>query len=172
MLAGDSTYYHNHPIRDAFPLPTMQYEPAPVPRVCVSFASSVSSMCDKLSQEDYLMLLHDLREIVRSQGLHTLTPGAIEEDVVREIAGKVRLTPHLAKFAQTAAVVGGVVGGLGAISFLGPVAAIAGGAIAISAAIWSGELPRNAARIRWLRWAFRWKVEDEVEETQQWQRHL
>lgn len=162
-LAGPSAYYRHHPVRDAFPLPTQKNEPATPPRVCVSFAESIREMVGRLSMDQYLGVLRDLRAIVRESGLHELPPGEVDRDVIRRIAAKVQLTPYLRGFTKCGPIAGGIIGGFGTIPGCGPYFAAAGSAVSISTGIWSGRLPRAAARVRWLQWALRWKIEDEVE---------
>ena len=49
--------------------------------------------------------------------------------------------------------------------FAGPgvPAAVAGGIVSIASAIWTGQLPRPVARIRWLQWALEWEAEAAAE---------
>lgn len=167
-LAGEENYFVYHPIRNAFRLPRSRIEPAPTPSVCVSFQEAVSDMAGRLSQNEYIQLLLDLRNIVRDQGLHLMKPHDVEPEVVRTIAQKAKLTPYLKKISKIVAVAGGVIGGLGAIPMLGAAAAIVGGAVTISAAVWSGRLPRPVAQWKWLEWTLRWKLEPERDSTKEW----
>jgi hypothetical protein len=111
-------------------------------------------------------LLHELRGEVRDSGLYQLAPGSYEKDAVREIAASILLPPRLKAFAKVIGVTGGLIGGLGAFPALGPVAAVAGLAVSVSTALWSGQLPRNVARIEWLRWALKWDIEEQAEKRQ------
>jgi hypothetical protein len=167
LLAGEENYFVYHPIRNAFRLPGSRIEPAPTPSVCVSFQKAVGDMADRLSQNEYIQLLLDLRTIARDQGLHLLKPSDAEPQAVRAIAQKVKLTPYLKTMSKKAAVVGGIIGGFGAIPILGPAAAIMGGAVSISASVWSGRLPRPVAQWKWLQWTLRWKVESEIDGSQE-----
>lgn len=163
-LVGENEHYLNHPIRDAFPLPTMQRERGSVPGIAVSFKDSIATCADNLSQDEYTALLYELRGIVRQYGLHKVKPGEFDKETIREIAAKVALPPRLRATGKLAAIGAGLIGGLGAIPVLGPAAAVAGAAVSVSAALWTGRLPRAAARMKWLRWALGWGIEDQAEE--------
>lgn len=162
LLAGETNYFASHPIRNIFKTPGSTSDSAPAPKVCVSFERSISKLAGKLSQSEYIKLLLELREVVRDQGLHLFDPGQVEKEAVRKIAKKVSLPPHLKDVAKSAGIAAGVIGGLGAIPILGPASALAGSAIAIATSVWSGELPRHVANWKWLDWALKWEIEDEI----------
>lgn len=162
-LAGLSEHYLNHPIRDAFLLPTMKREEGSPPFIAVSFKDTLRQFADKLSKDDYSVLLHELRGAVHEYGLHLVGPGEFDKDVVREIAAKVALPPKLRASGKLAAIGAGIVGSLGALPILGPSAAIVGGVLSVSTALWSGRLPRTTARMRWLKWALEWDIEEQAE---------
>jgi len=156
-MAGERNYYLNHPIRNAFPLPTMEYSAAPAPPITVSFKKSFSTFAHQLTQNDYVTSLLELRYAVRKAGLHELVPGKFKVDTIREIASRVGIPPRLA--SKWTAIAGGIIGGIGLIPTLGPWAAIPGVAsvaVSFASALWKGCLPRRVARIRWLRWAIEW----------------
>jgi hypothetical protein len=160
---AEGNFYLNHPIRDIFPIPTAEYEPASPPNVCVSFARDAKILASRRSLADFVQLLKDLRTMTRDSGLHMLRPGNVDVKTVREIASKARLTPYLKRFAMTTTALTGAVGVLGVFTPLGPGAAFSGGLVTASTAIWDGRLPRMAAQYPWLRWAIRWPVEDQAE---------
>lgn len=162
-LAGTDSYFFNHPIRSGFHLPTSQQTPAPLAPVCITFAQSVEKILDKLDLQSYVRLLVELRTIVRNNGIHLLNPSSIEREKVREVARSASLTPYLRNFNKATAVTGGLIGGLGAISVLGPPAALLGSAVAISGALWEGNLPSIVNRARWLQWAVKWEVESQLD---------
>ena len=162
-LAGTNEHYLNHPIRDAFLLPTMKREEGEPPSLAVSFKDTLRQFSDKLSQDDYSVLLHELRGAVHDYGLHLVGPGEFDKEVVREIAAKVALPPKLRATGKLAAVGAGIIGSLSAVPFFGPSAAIVGGVLSVSTALWSGRLPRIAARMRWLKWALEWDIEEQAE---------
>jgi len=155
-LAGNGQRYLNHPIRDSFRLPTMEeldFARVPIP---LSFKTSALDWAPRLKLEEFTRIALELRESVRRAGIYELRAGEFEVETVRDLAGAVGIPPTLKAAGKWAAVVGGLVGGLGAIPALGPVAAVAGGAIAVGGALWSGQLPGPAGRVRWLRWAMEW----------------
>lgn len=162
-LTGGNGYYLNHPLRDAFILPTMQRENATPPPVAVSFRDSVAKLSTEISYYEYTRLLHELRESVREVGLHEMAAGTFDRELIREISARVRLSPRLSDYSRIVGVSTGFIGGLGAIPFLGPIAAVGGSAISISGLFWRGGLPRQAASVSWLRWALKWDVEDQAE---------
>ncbi len=162
-FAGENEHYLNHPLRDVFRLPTAQEELGVRPHVTVSFRDSISEFASKLTQDEYTILLHELRGLVREHGLHELGRGQFEKEVIREIAAKVALPARIRGIGKVAAVAGGLLGGLSAIPLLGPAAAVAGAGISVSTALWTRRLPRAVSRVRWLRWALRWDVEDQSE---------
>jgi len=161
-LAGSKGYYLNHPLRDAFKLPTMRKDNATPPPVAVSFRDSVAQLVRRQSRDEYTSLLHELRGAVREAGLHEMSPGEFDPEQIREIAARVRLSPRLRGYSRGVAVTTGIIGGLGAVPVFWP-AAIIGGLISIGAAYWTGGLPRQVARVSWLRWAMKWDVEEQAE---------
>jgi len=163
-FTGEAEHYLNHPLRDSFFHSSLTRESGTPPAIAVSFKQTVSEMAHALSQDEYTVLLHELRGTVRDAGLNKLKPGEFDKDVIREIAAKVALPPRLRALAKASAVGAGAIGGLGAIPLLGPGAALAGAVVSVSAALWSGRLPRQAARLRWLRWALEWPIEQQAQD--------
>jgi hypothetical protein len=163
QLVGPDNHYLNHQIRDAFRLPTMTPEIGQPPRMAVTFAQSIASIASGLSRDEYTVLLHELRSVVREYGLHRVGTGEVDREVLREIGAKVQLPPRVSALGKAAGLVAGVIGGLGAFTPLAPVTAVLGGAITISTTIWQGTLPRSVARLKWLRWALVWDIEQQAE---------
>ena len=87
-------------------------------------------------------------------------PGEVEKERVQEIAVSLELPPRLKASAKALGIGSGVLTGLGSIAFLGPFPAVAAGAVVIAATIWKGKLPRSVSRIKWLRWAVQWDLEE------------
>jgi hypothetical protein len=162
-LAGSEAYYLNHEIRDAFQLPTMASELAIPPRCAVTFAESITSIVPHLSRDEYTVVLHELRNLVRQYGLHLVGPGEFDKEVIREIAAKAQLPPRVSALGRAAGLVGGAVGVLGALTPLASVMAVLGGAITISTTLWQGTVPRSIGRLKWLRWALVWDIERQAE---------
>ncbi|MGB7290552.1 MAG: hypothetical protein WBD99_00060 [Thermodesulfobacteriota bacterium] len=162
-LAGPSEHYLNHPIRDIITLPTMQHESASLPYLPVSFNKSIAGMASKLTEQDYTVLLHELRGWVHDSGMHKLGPGDFDKEVIRELASQVALPPRVKTITKALGIAAALIGGLGAFPVLGPSVAVAGAVVSISTLIWKGYLPRSAARVKWLRWAIKWDIEDQAE---------
>ncbi len=162
-FTGENNYYLNHPIRNAFSNPTMKEDAGPLPVTPVSFKDSIASLVPNISQDEYIVLLHELRGQVRDSGLHRVKPGDFDKEAIRDIAAKVALPPRVKIIAKAAAIGAGVIGGLGAFPVLGPSAAVAGAIVSVTAALWSGRLPRSVGRLRWLRWALEWDIENQAE---------
>ena len=160
-LTGSNERYLNHPIRNAFPLPTMVSSSEVAPHIPVAWAGAVSRLAKSLTQDEYAALLHEMRGTVRDHGLHKMRPGSDLRELVREIAATVRLPPRIRKFQQARdAAVDAL--NVGAVLFapLGLVAT----ALSCSKYLWSGGLPRSAASIRWLRWTMQWETETQATE--------
>lgn len=164
QIAGRSEQYLNHPIRDAFPLPTMQWDVIKTRPIAVSFKKEISKLAPKLTQDEYTVLLHELRGKVRQLGVHKVGPHEIDKEVIREIAAAVSLPPRLKAMAKASGVVGGIIAGAGLFPVLGPASTGIGALVSISSTIWSGNLPRRVARWEWLRWAIEWDIEQEAED--------
>lgn len=170
-LAGDGCSYLNHPIRDAVTHPTLEQDPSPKPVGAITFAKTFAALAPKLTQDEYTVLIHELRGTVRDMGLHRVKPGQVEKEVVRELAAKVALPPHLGEAERKMTMWSGVIGGVGAgvIGIVGaaPVLAVAGPvlgtAVSIAQYYWAGGVPRSAARIKWLRWALQWDLETQAQ---------
>lgn len=160
-MAGEQEIYLNHPIRDAFPMPTMQWDIADTKNPPVSFAASVSEIAADLNMDEYAVVLHELRKRVREAGLHLLGHRDVETEQLRELAAEMCFKPRVRnkRLAKTLGILSGVVAGAGAFPVLGPASAIVGAAITISSAIWTGGVPRRVSRWRWLRWLLEWELE-------------
>lgn len=162
-LTGPNNYYLNHPMRDAFLLPATSLQVGTPPQIAISFAQSVSEMAPDLTQDEYSVLLHELRAAVRSRRIHEMPPGEVDGEVVRDIAAEVKLPARVSENAKRFGLVAGA--GLGILGALNPLTmpvAILGAGIAVASAYW--KLPRQLAAVTWLRWALRWEVEDAVEQ--------
>lgn len=164
QLAGESEYYLNHPIREAFQLPTMNWDIDTPPKIAIPFQNSINNLCRKLNQDEYISIIHELRLSIRDIGLQKLRPGECDKRIIRELASKVALQPRLRALGKVLTIIVSMIGGLAASPVLGPTSAIAGAAISVSAAIWDGTLPRGAARLKWLRWSLEWDIEREVDQ--------
>jgi hypothetical protein len=163
-FAGDQGNYLNHPLKDAFPLPTMRKEKGTLPVVAVSFRDSIAKISNRLSKDQYTSLLHELRSSVRDAGLDEMSQGQFNRAEIRDIAARVALPPRLRGLDKVAGIAGGIISGLGIISELSPVTSVLGGAIFVAAALWRGHMPRGISRIKWLRWALKWNIEDQADQ--------
>ncbi|MBV9468432.1 MAG: hypothetical protein JOZ57_04250 [Abitibacteriaceae bacterium] len=164
-IAGEGEYYLSHPIRTGVPLPTMEVQSESRTAFAVSWASGVKDLIKskRLSQDQYTVLLHELRGYCREQRLHKMSPGQVDKEVIREIAAKIQLRPQLKSITKAALFGGNGIRSLAAYAALGPTAVITGAAVSVSPALFTGKLPRRAARVGWLRRMIKWDVEDQVE---------
>ena len=160
--AGSEEYYLHHPIRNAFHITTKHDADGAPPFIPLSFEKSISSFAGKLTQEEYSVLLFELRRLVREKEIINLKPGEFEKKVVREIASAVELPPTIRGLGKGALIAGGTLSVLGAVPLFGPTAAIVGGAVSVSASIWSGKVPRKVSKYKWLRWLLKWDIEEQV----------
>jgi hypothetical protein len=162
-LTGNDQHYLNHPLRDVSLLPTFEAEAGSPPPIAVSFKESMGRALRHLSFDEYCVILHELRGAVRSRGIHELGRGGVEKEVLREIAAFVSLPPRLRGLGQLALFSGGIIGALAAVPALGATTAVVGAAVSVSSALWTGQLPRSVARIKWLRWGIKWDLESQAE---------
>jgi hypothetical protein len=160
LAHGD--HYLAHPIRDAVKLPTQEEQPEPPWRPCVSFAEDIAVIARKLGQNDFGAFLHELRGLVHSHGLHAMAPGEADATVVRKIASKLGLQTRFKNAARLLGVSGGLLAVAAGVPSITAPATVLGGAVAITAAVWRGHVPRKLGRWRWLRWMVRFDVEDQV----------
>lgn len=161
-LAGDRAFYLNHPVRDAFPLPTMKLKPAPAPHLPVSWSKPASTTAQHSTLEEFVEFLFGLRNQVRFfRANEPDFADRPDREMVREIAARVGLPARLRRVSEIAVVAGGILAAMAVIPNVGPMAALLGGAVSVSSAIWKGRVGRRAGRIRWLRWALDWGVEDQ-----------
>lgn len=162
-MTGENHNYLNHPIRDIFQPRGMEENTGRLVEVPVSFKEDVSRMAKHMTQEEYSIMLHELRGNVRQQGLHKIGPGECDKEVLRDIASKVHLPPRVKEVVKVTGMLGCLVSVIGAIPDLGPGSAIAGTLVSMTALIWEGYLPRQIAGWKWLRWAVEWDVERQAE---------
>jgi hypothetical protein len=162
-VVGAGRYYLSHPLREEQQIPTMRTEPAPAPHVPIRIGPHVTQFTADLSLDDFGAFLHEARGAVRDLKLSSLPPGAgVERGVVRDLASRLWLPPRLRASGKAAAILAGIATGLGASPVLGSASALLGAALSVASALWSGRLPRPVARIKWLRWAVKWDIEEEA----------
>lgn len=168
-LTGSDQHYLSHPARDVSMLPTFRAEEGPPAPIAISFKESMAGVVRHLSFDEYCVMLHELRGEVRSRGINELGPGNIDREVLRDISASLRLPPRLRGLGRLMLLSGGLAGGLAAVPgvpALAAATAIAGAAVSVLSALWTGQLPRRAARIEWLRWAIEWDLERQAESRQ------
>ncbi|MET7835838.1 hypothetical protein ABZS44_23785 [Micromonospora sediminicola] len=163
-LAGEGRPYLNHPVRASIAHPTLAADAgqAPVSLGPISFSSTVASMMRSMTLDEYCVLLHELRGAVRDSGIHRVAPGQVEPEVVRELAARVALPAKLGAFERRLALAAGMLGGAASTPVVGPAGPILGVGLSIAQYYWSGDLPRAASRVRWLRWALSWEIESQA----------
>jgi len=153
-MAGLDHHSLCHPMRsNVFPRQLLS-ESSRITEYPCSFGPTVAKMASTMNLKEYVELLHTLRMEARSRGLHLLTPGDFRKEAIRELAVKAELSPrlrHLDKLVEAAGKI------FGEVFFSAP-KPVVNGAVAITKQLWSGQLPRGAAKLTWLRWAIDWEV--------------
>lgn len=158
-LVGTGSYFLAHPIRELQNLLTMRVEVAPPPSVPLSPSDAVAGMVRAMTLDEYTSFLHEARGVIRDRKIHTLKAGALDIDTIREVASVLGLPARLKASGRAFGVVGGIITIGGAWPFLGPAAAVAGGAVSVASVLWTGTVGPTVSRMTWLRWAFEWDVE-------------
>ena len=160
-MAGENEHYLNHPLRDLFLLEDMQLEEAPPPKIAISFEESITNFVKnyKLSEEEYAVLLHEIRGNIWDKKIYELNPGDIDIAILRDIAAKVKLPPRIKDVGKIALASGGVLTALGSFVGANPVVSIIGASITLSPILWKGYLPRSMNNIKWFRWALKYDIE-------------
>ena len=161
-LAGEGVYYLHHPVRDMINIPTMQHSPGKPPQIPLSLKETFSSLVSELSQDEYTSMLHELRGLIRDYGINKVSPGNFDKEIAREIATKLSLPPRIKALGKSAAILAGIIGGISTIPSFGVAGPIAGAIVSVSATLWKGQLPRRISKIKWLRWAYKWDIEDQA----------
>lgn len=162
QIAGENQHYLAHPIREEQQFPTMQFERGESPHVPVHIGKAIAPVIHKFTMDQYAEFLNETRGIVREMGITEMKPNTIEKDTLRELATRLWLPPKLRSWGKLHGLLAGLITGIGTYPALGPISAGLGAGVSIAATFWSGNLPRTAARIRWLRWAFEWDIEQEA----------
>ena len=133
-----------------------------VSRRPLSLSDAVYEMLPAMSFDDYTKFLHEARGIIRDRKIHTLKPGALDKETTREVANILGLPARLNEVGKVMGVAAGLITIAGGASILAPAAAVIGGLVSVASALWTGTLPSNLSRISWLRWAYKWDVEDQA----------
>jgi len=158
-MTGPDEHYLHHPVRDAFPIPTMQTEPIEPHQLPIDWGPDISSLASRgMRIEELAGLLQQIRTEVRERHIRDLPPDLIEPEIKREIAASVRLPAHLRGIGPAGAIASGLLAAATTFPALGGFSTLAGAAVTVSLGIWKGRLPRLPARIRWIPW-IRWDVE-------------
>ncbi len=164
QLVGADQYYLNHPLRDAFQLPVSSLESAAPPNVPISWHKAAVTLSDKTDLDGFIVFLLDLRNQVHEYKLHKVSRSdQVEKDVVRDIAQRVGLPPQFKYHGLTASILTGILTSLAVFPALGPLSAVAGGAVTVTTNLWKGNLPSGVGKIKWLKWAIKWDVEDQID---------
>jgi hypothetical protein len=164
MLAGEGSYFLAHPIRDQQNHPIIAVEPGPPPNIPISFSQTLTNIAPKMTLDEYTSFLHEARGLIRDKQIHKLKPNAVTQEMTREIAAQLHMPARLHQTGRVLAFATGIASGIGAAPMLGPVAALAGGAIAIVSAIWDGRVGRSVGKVKWLRWALEWDLEKQAKD--------
>jgi hypothetical protein len=158
-LAGEGNYYLSHPFRELQNFPGVAKEPVKSVEVPVRIGPHIASMIDDLSLDEYTVLLHEARGLVREMNIIGLKPGIVEEERLREFAFRLGLPARLKQHPKVIGALSAFVAGIGVVPILGQYAALLGSMIAVASTFWSGGLPRGIARASWLQWALEWDIE-------------
>ncbi len=151
--------YLAHGFRESMPLPMSIESAGQPPKPALRFASDVSKLAPHLTLDEYVNLLHILREQVRSRGIEKLAPGQVDKSVIRDIAANAALSPKVRDLAKHKGTVSALLGGLAAVPHFGVGAAVAGMVVTLASNFWDGALPGGS--YRWLRWAIKWDIESQ-----------
>lgn len=159
-FVGERAHYLSHPIREGQVFSTMEVNQGIAPNIPLSFANAISSIAKKLSLDEYTVVLHELRNIVRDKQINKLKPGEVSKEVRREIAELVSFPARLKSSTRMLGIMGGVASIISAFVAAPPMAVI-GGAVSVASALWRGTLPRFIVRNKWLRWTVEYDFENE-----------
>jgi hypothetical protein len=152
--------YLSHPIREEQVLPTMSIKPAQLPPIALSFAPSIARIAQSLTLEQYCSLLHEIRSVVDDRKLRRVQPGAVENSEIRVIAADLDLPIRLKGWAKAAGIATAILGGIAAVPTIAVAATVGAAAIGLGGIYWDGTLPRRTGRVKWLRWALHWRIEE------------
>ena len=160
---ANGQHYLAHPVRDAIRLPSQTEEASEPWRPCISFAADLELLARRMTQDEFVGFLHDIREQVHQFSLQTQKPGDVDREVLRAIGSKLRLPARLGNRNAVLGTAGGVLT-IGALvpEMMTPMTVL-GGTVGIAAAAWRGHVPRGVGQSRWLRWMVRFDVEAQID---------
>ena len=164
QFVGSNSFYLHHPIRDTFRISANIESRGKSPPIAITFAPYFRNVIHKLSRDEYVTCIKVLRERVRHYGLLGAPSGDVHRDILRKMAAEARLRPKLRAEAAVIPIIAAVLSTAIGTALAGPIGTVAGTAVTISAAVWTGTsryLPPNVSDISWLRWALRWDIEDQ-----------
>lgn len=159
-IAGDQRPYFAHPLRCRFDIPGVEADKNVPPKQLgsVAFSETIKSFAHQLTLDEYAVLLHKLRAMVREYGLQDAREGQVSTDVLREIAVRMEFPPRLRNFKEALGAAGAAMGA--ASTLLGGASSV-GVPMTMARSIWRGYLPREVGKVKWLRWALTWDIEKE-----------
>jgi hypothetical protein len=166
QMAGSASFYLNHPLRDAFRIPTHLETPGRPPPLPISFAPTIRDLVSRLTRDEYITTIRILRDKVRQYGLIGAPPGDIQLEVLRKMLVEARLPAKLNSEAAVVPVIGTILTSIVGLLSSAPVAAAIGIAVGISTAAWTithPTMPISVSQVKWLRWALRWDEERQVQ---------
>lgn len=161
QIAGENEHYLAHPIREEQCFPTMRREPGIPPPIPIHIGKFIIPVVQNFTMDEYTAFLYEARVLVRDMGIVNMKPHTIEKDSLRELAARLWLPPKLRSWKKAYGILAGLLTGAGVYPVVGPISAVVGGAVSVAATFWTGNLPRTVARIKWLRWACEWDIEQE-----------
>jgi hypothetical protein len=164
-IAGSGSYFLAHPMREQQAAPIIAVDPGPPPAIPISLSQAVAAMVPYMTLDEYTSFLHEARGLIRDRQIHRLRPQAVTKETTREIASELGLPARLSGVGRTMGIAAGFIGIVGAVPQAAVAAAIAGGIVAIVSAAWTGSVGRAPGRVKWLRWALEWDLEQQASDT-------
>lgn len=167
--AGDG-YYLTHPIRSkqkfhflGSNVTHMQCRDTPIP---FRLGPYLVDIAQKRGQDWLTSTLHETRGYLREERMTELEDsGTVSREALRRLAIRLRLPAQVRRFdlgkrsASATSASGGLLGSLAATSMW---PAVVGSALTLATNVWSGGVPGQVSKVRWLQWILQWPLEDEA----------
>ncbi len=158
-LAGPTTFYLSHPVREEQNFPTISVEIPKTPALAMSFAYLVTNVAHKLTMDQYTSLLHEIRSFVADKNLDKLKAGVLGKKQMEDIAQELGFPARVKAWAKVAGVATSVIGACTLYPPLAVPAGIGAAVVSIGSLFWKPSVPKKLTKVKWLRPMFKWELD-------------
>jgi len=166
---GTGGYYLTHPIRAKqsfrFLGSSLITTPGPSQPIPISLGPHLARLGQQRGRDWLTSALHETRAHIRAEDMTLLNgPDTLSRDALWELTRRLRLPAKLRSYdrLKVGTAVTTASAGLLSLELMGaPLPAAVGMTMSLATNIWSGKVPNQVSRIRWIQWMFESPLEND-----------